>query len=230
MIVSVYVLIPVFMKSGLLFGEAYLFCFYFPFILLFAGSVIMLKYEKITFDWNSISERLRLRRFDKKTVLWTIAFLVLISFGYASASLIGKYIAQNIPILSPSEFMPGGLNPNKVMQPGHFFDVPLSGKWWLAIVYFIGWFFNIFGEEFMFRGILLPIDEKSFGGKAWIFQGILWGVWHVFWLWIFIPLILFVSLPLLYVVQKMKNTWISIIIHGSLNIIPLIYIIKEIIR
>lgn len=228
--VSIYIIIPMFMKTGLLFGEAYLFCFYFPFFILFIGSIIIFKLENNKWDLKTFFKRLRLNRLDKNTLIWTIIFLFIVSFGYLCASIIGKYIANNIDFLSPPDFMPGGLNPNKSMQPGYFFDVPLSGKWWFAIAYFVGWFFNIFGEEFMFRGILLPMNEKTFGNNAWIFQGILWGFWHIYWKWIFLPFIFLVSLPLLYVVYKKKNTWISIIIHGTLNIIPLIYIVIEVIK
>jgi membrane protease YdiL (CAAX protease family) len=226
----VYLAIPEFMRLGLLFGEAYLFCFYAPFVLLFLGSFLLFRREYGSWSWKAFRGRARLERFDRRSALWIFSFLVLISAGYFVVSVAGRYIAANVSLLSPPGFMPGGLNPNKVMQPGYFFDVPISGKWWFAAAYFAGWFFNIFGEEFMFRGMLLPLDEKSFGKKAWLFQGTLWGLWHVYWKWNFIPLTLFVALPLVFVVQKTRSTWTGIIIHGFLNIIPLVYIIIEVMK
>ena len=226
----VYLAIPAFMRLGLLFGEAYLFCFYAPFVLLSLGSFFIFRREYGSWSWKAFRGRARLERFDRRSAVWTFTFLVLISAGYFVVSEAGKCIAANGSFLAPPDFMPGGLNPNKVMRPGFFFDVPLAGKWWFAAAYLAGWFFNIFGEEFMFRGILLPIDEKSFGKTAWLFQGTLWGLWHVYWKWNFIPLTLFVALPLVFVVQKTRNTWTGIIIHGILNIIPLVYIIIEVMK
>ena len=218
------------MRLGLLFGEAYLFCFYAPFVLLFLGSFFLFRREYGSWSWKAFCARTRLAGFDRRSTVWTFSFLVLISAGYFVVSEAGKYIAVNVALLSPPDFMPGGLDPNKAMRPGFFFDVPLAGKWWFAAAYFAGWFFNIFGEEFMFRGMLLPLDEKSFGKTAWLFQGTLWGLWHVYWKWNFIPLTLFVALPLVFVVQKTRNTWTGIIIHGFLNIIPLVYILIEVMK
>lgn len=48
--ISIYVGIPYFMKNyNLKFGEAYLFCFYSPLLLLFIGSLIIYKFEGYVF-------------------------------------------------------------------------------------------------------------------------------------------------------------------------------------
>lgn len=39
--------------------------------------------------------------------------------------------------------------------------VRLKGQWWIAVIYFIGWGLNIFGEEFWFRGYMLPRQESQ---------------------------------------------------------------------
>jgi membrane protease YdiL (CAAX protease family) len=228
---SIYLGIPFFMKYyNLRFGEAYLFCFYSPFFLLFISNFIIYKIEGHSFSLKSYTSRLRLNKLDKHTIKWLALFFVIIFIGFAITSKLGQLISDNISFFSIPDFLPGGLNHNKKLLPGYFFDIPLSNNWLFAIFYFIGWFFNIFGEELMFRGILLPRNEKTFNKYAWLFQGVLWGIWHVYWFWQFIPLTFFVALPLLYVVQKTKNTWVGIIIHGTLNLIPLIYIIIQIVR
>lgn len=228
--ISVYYVIPFFLKIGLRFGEAYLFCFYLPFFILFLSCMILYKCEGNQWNWENFSSRLRLNSFNKNTLLWTIGLFIYAIIAYViTTQTIGIYIAKHIKFLSPPDFLPAGINPTKQMQPGYFFDIPLKGNWWFAIFYFIGWFFNIFGEELMFRGFLLPKDEVNFGNHAWVYQGFIWSLWHFFWKWNVIPLLISVTIPLVFVVQKRKNTWIGIIIHGALNIIPLIMIIYGII-
>jgi uncharacterized protein len=44
--------------------------------------------------------------------------------------------------------------------------------------------FNTFlGEEFLFRGVLLPKMEGVFGRGSWVANGVLFGLYHVHRLW-----------------------------------------------
>lgn len=225
-VLGVYVGIPFFTeKFNWSFGEAYLLCFYTPFALLFFGHLVIYKIGGNVFTWEEYSKNLRLIKFNKKTLKILVLSLIIIALGFLIASELGKIISDNIPFLQVPESFPAGLNHNKPMVEGYFFDVYLPGNWTFASLYLLGWFFNIFGEELMFRGLLLPKNELSFPKYAWLFQGVLWGVWHVFWFWQFIPITIFVAIPFLYVVQKSKNTWSGIIIHGLLNLIPFVMII-----
>lgn len=226
---SIYLLIPFIMATyKLSFAVTYLGCFYIPFVLLFLLALVLYKAEGNLFTPHNFTERFRLHKIDRKTAIWLGVFFIIILIGYFAAAFLSQLISDNISFLSVPDFFPAGLNHNKELVKGYFFDIELKGKWWFALIYFIGWFFNIFGEELLFRGFLLPLNEKSFGKQAWIFQGILWGFWHLYWFWQFIPLTIFVSLPLLFVTQKTKNTWVAIIIHGLLNFVPLVYIISQI--
>ncbi|NQT60971.1 MAG: CPBP family intramembrane metalloprotease [Bacteroidetes bacterium] len=227
--ISIYVLIPVVMRSFQLpFALAYLVCFYIPFIGLFLTALIIYKREGHKLSIKAISARLRLHKLDKKSLKLLAIFFIVTGLGFLVASYFSQLISDNIKFLAVPESFPAGLNHNKERLPGYFFGLSMKGIWWYPVLYFIGWFFNIFGEEILFRGILLPKNEKTFGDKAWIFQGTLWGLWHIFWYWQFIPLTLFVALPLVFVVQKTANTWVGIIIHGTLNLIPLVYIISQV--
>jgi len=227
--ISIYLLIPIVMRYFQIpFAIAYLGCFYIPFIGLLLTALIIYKREGHKLTIKEISIRLRLHKLNKKSLKLLVIFFILIVLGFLIVSVLSQLISDNIKFLSVPENFPAGLNHNKKLLPGYFFDFSVKGIWWYPVFYFIGWFFNIFGEELLFRGILLPKNEKTFGDKAWIFQGTLWGLWHVFWYWQFIPLIFFVALPLVFVVQKTSNTWVGIIIHGIMNLIPLIYIISQV--
>lgn len=229
-LISVYFFIPLFMSKGLLFAEAYLFCFHFTFILLFIGAFILYKKEGNSFTLSSFSKRLRLKKFDKKSTKILFIFIFLSLLGFFLSYITGNLIAKNIPLLSPPDFLPAELNVNKSFKWGYIFDLKLERQWWFAVAYFIGWLFNIFGEELMFRGMLLPIQEKYWGNKTWIIHTILWGLWHIYWMWAFMPIMVFIGLPLIFAVNKTKNTWTGVIIHGSLNFTHVAYIFFVVIK
>jgi membrane protease YdiL (CAAX protease family) len=87
----------------------------------------------------------------------------------------------------------------------------------LLLVWLVMFFFNIFGEELMWRGYILPRQEISLDKSAWIFNALLWVLFHIcFGLQLLILLIpiLFI-LP--YAVQKTQNTWVGISIHALVN-------------
>jgi membrane protease YdiL (CAAX protease family) len=87
----------------------------------------------------------------------------------------------------------------------------------LLLVWLVMFFFNIFGEELMWRGYILPRQERSLGNKAWIFNALLWFVFHIAFgidlLILLVPIL--VVLP--YMVQKTGNTWVGIWIHALMN-------------
>jgi membrane protease YdiL (CAAX protease family) len=97
------------------------------------------------------------------------------------------------------------------------FEPLTSGRYWLLAVWFPYWIINIFGEEILWRGVMLPRQEAAFGKYTWIVHGSGWGLFHIAFGWqlliILIPLIFIQS----YVVQKTKNSWTGVIIHSGLN-------------
>ena len=114
------------------------------------------------------------------------------------------------------------------MFPGVFMGMPLQGKWWIVALYFVGWVCNILGEEFWWRGFMLPRQELTHGRYTWIVHGVLWAVNHLFQKWT-LPVLLITALIYAYGVQKCKNTWITVIVHGLLNLTALVVIITGVI-
>jgi membrane protease YdiL (CAAX protease family) len=95
---------------------------------------------------------------------------------------------------------------------------PLSGVRYLILAAWLPyWIFNILGEEFFWRGVMMPRQELSFGKYTWLIHGFGWGLFHIAFGWhlliTLIPLIFVQS----YVVQKTKNSWTGVIIHGGIN-------------
>ena len=226
--IGLYVFIPILLSKEIPFLVGYLIFFYFPFALLFLMALVL--YKKEGNNWNVANFKSRIRLNPLKMIDWIWIIGIILSFFIFNVILtpVANKVAQ-IPFFSPPEYFPVEINPNKIAIPGIIWGHNISGQYWVIIAYFIGWFFNIFGEELLWRGIILPRQIEKYGSKAWIYHGIIWGLWHFYWKWNFFTLIP-LTLLLSFAVYKRKNTWIGIIAHGILNLIPLIIIIINVIR
>lgn len=77
-------------------------------------------------------------------------------------------------------------------------------------------FFNIVGEEFWWRGFLLPRMERAFGRHAWLLHGLLWNLFHLFKWWDLLNL-LPICLLISYFSQKTGRNWPALIAHLLFN-------------
>lgn len=73
------------------------------------------------------------------------------------------------------------------------------------------------GEEMMWRGYILPRQELTHGEHTWLVHRLLWWMFHLS----FGASLLLVLLPIIFiqswVVQRRQNTWIGVLIHGTIN-------------
>lgn len=220
--------IPALMAAGVPFIKGYLVLFYLPFIFMFITALVLYRKEGNPWQLSAFKHRLNLTRLKRSDWFWILGIILVYLILTATTTPIMNNLAQH-SFFSPPSFFPAEINPNKAAISGTMMDYSLAGQYWLPIVYFIGWFFNIFSEEFLWRGIILPRQVERFGTKAWLIHGLMWGLWHFFWKWQLVMLIPF-ALFFTFAVYKSKNTWVGIISHGALNAIPLIMIIIEVFR
>lgn len=163
--------------------------------------LFILKSEGYKISRQTITGRLRFKRLTSKDLLLTFAGLVAV--GILSGAL--------MKIL---EMMIGKFD----HSPSFMQFEPLSaGRYWLLLVWAPYWITNILGEEFLWRGVMLPRQEIAFGKNAWLIHGFGWGLFHIAFGWqllvTLIPLIFIQS----YLVQKTGNSWVGVILHGGLN-------------
>ncbi|MEN8241257.1 MAG: CPBP family intramembrane glutamic endopeptidase [Chloroflexota bacterium] len=218
--VGVHHFIPVLENRGYTFLSSYLICFYPTFAAMFLLAFILYSREGNSLSWDAFKSRYRLHPVKGRTWIWVAC---LFTFGLAASfglSFTGRWLAS-FPFFSPPNFLPSEINPLKAAIPGTFMGTSVHGQWGYAAAYFLGWLFNILGEEFLWRGFVLPRQEVSYGRWAWLIHGVLWTGWHFFWKWNLISLIP-ITLGLSFVVQKTKNTTVAILVHGLANLIPLI--------
>ncbi len=164
-------------------------------------SILILKkegYKDVKTTW---SERLRFRKMNPSDWSWTLGALILIGL-------------LSMAIMKALEAYTGPLN----HQPAFMYFEPLTPeRYWILLVWLPYWFLNIMGEEILWRGVILPRQEVSSAGYAWLWNGIFWSVFHIAFGWQLLLTMLPILLILPYVVQKTKNTWTGVLIHAIIN-------------
>lgn len=86
----------------------------------------------------------------------------------------------------------------------------------------ISLFFNIVGEEMWWRGYILPRQELQHGRWAWLVHGTMWALFHLSRPWE-LPAKLFVAQVIPFIVQRRKNTSISLIMHILMNTFNIVF-------
>lgn len=164
-------------------------------------AIMILKNEGYGISYATWKGRLRFQQITKRDIIWSIAGLILI------AVLSGMIMKGLELIIGPFDHSPAFMS----------FKPLTKGRYWLLLIWFPYWILNILGEEFLWRGVMLPRQEIAFGKYAWLIHGFGWGLFHIAFGWqlliTLIPIIFIQS----FIVQKTKNSWNGVIIHGGLN-------------
>ena len=163
--------------------------------------IIILKYEGYKLSSITWVERLRFRKITSKDLIWSI-------FGLIIIGVLSGFIMKGLEVII------GDFNHS---PPFMSFEPLTEGRYWLLLVWFPYWILNILGEEFLWRGVMLPRQEIAFGKYAWLIHGFGWGLFHIAFGWqlliTLIPIIFIQS----FIVQNTKNSWNGVIMHGGLN-------------
>ncbi len=164
-------------------------------------AVLILKAEGYEISKSTWIGRLRFRRITKTDLIWSIVGLILVGFF---SGIIMKGLEL---IIGKFDHSPAFMS----------FEPLTKGRYWLLLIWAPYWILNILGEEFLWRGVMLPRQEVAFGKHTWLIHGFGWGLFHIAFGWqlliTLIPLIFIQS----FIVQRTKNSWIGVIMHGGLN-------------
>ena len=99
------------------------------------------------------------------------------------------------------------------------------GAWELLALQVVLSLFNTFlGEEFLFRGLLLPKMNGLFGKGDWIVNGILFGLYHLHQPW-GLPGNILSGWLLAYPAKRYRSNWFPILIHSSQSIFFIVMIL-----
>jgi membrane protease YdiL (CAAX protease family) len=201
--------------------RAYLFAANSVLVSMFVWALVAFRIETGSFEWRRLVKRFRLGKLTWKMVLWAIVLSVIMFGGEAVFLPLLSRMVEN-GIINIPDSLPVYLNPTMHTSLSEMkTQFAREGIFpWIPLVLF----FNIFGEELLWRGYLLPRQELTGGQHTWVLHGLLWGLSHTFQYWLLPPIFLG-AMVLSFVVQKMKNTWIGIIAHAINNSLPFLILL-----
>ncbi len=217
-----HVIAPIFIQQGVHASITFI-LIQSPLIIFFFVALIAYRKEGRSWNLKELTSRFRIRKIKGKFWFWVVLFvlvdiglyLAVYQFGYPIAKWLFDYFPQSEDIKAlygDSETFAG---------------IKLAGNWWPLAIYLFVFFFNIMGEELLWRGYIFPRQELTHGKYTWVVHGLLWTGFHLFAPYnalMVLPGALFMS----YIVQRYQNTTIFIISHASLNILASIRIISGI--
>jgi membrane protease YdiL (CAAX protease family) len=96
--------------------------------------------------------------------------------------------------------------------------------WWFLV---LGVFNTFLGEEFLYRGVLLPKMRGVFGKLDWVANGVLFAVYHIHQPWTWLG-ILPACLVFAFSAKRFRSNWFPIILH-SLQTVFLLFVILGIV-
>lgn len=177
---------------------------------LIAAAIIGIRREGNAGSWRAVLTRWRIKPMTGKDGNWMTAglivtFLLQVSLSKLFNPLINQFIA-NMGWKIPTE---AGYDLDRTS----FMSIGLLA---------ISLIFNIVGEEVWWRGYILPRQELRHGKFAWLIHGTMWALFHIYRPWE-IPAKLFVAQVIPFIVQRRKNTSISLIMHMLMNIFNILF-------
>jgi len=179
----------------------------------FVVSLVIIYRELGTLRWSAIRRRVWLQtprepatdRPNPKLFWWllpALLFSALVNLG------IGGYLDAPMGLLFP------GLRPPAFTDMAQLLSPQFQGQWWILGIALSSFIFNYFlGEEFLFRGILLPKMQGVFGKFDWVANGVLFGLYHLHKPWN-IPGIIVSAFPMTWPSRRFRSNWMAIIVHG----------------
>ncbi len=190
----------------------------------FVLALIIVRREEGNLRWATIRRRLRLNaprnprtgESQRKLWLWLIPLLILhLGAALFISGMLDELSVRLLPFLAP---------PGEGYVLGEFLMSPeasayFAGAWGILGMFLLMGIFNILGEEFFWRGVLLPKMNGVFGKWDGVANGVIGGAYHLSQPWqilgggIFMWTV-FYALPAKY----FRSTWIPIILHGSITI------------
>ena len=189
---------------------------------LFVLSMIIVRREEGDLRWTTVKRRLRLngpREPDTgqprlRLWLWVVPFLVAVA---VVELVLGSPLENAWASVFPFLAEPQGYGFDAIFESQEIL-AGLEGAWWFFALFVVMSVFNtILGEEFLFRGVLLPKMEGVFGRGSWVANSVLFGLYHVHLPWV-IPNAVLTGLLYTFPAYRYRSTWMSIILHSAQSV------------
>lgn len=194
----------------------------------FVLALIILYREEGNIRLSTISRRFWLRQPvspktgqpDKRLWWWLFPFiLAFVVYEVLVSGLLTEFWLRLFPFLAaPEGFDPSGLfTPEMLPQ----FKGNWGLFWWFLAM---GIFNTVLGEEFLYRGVLLPKMNGVFGKWDWVANGVLFTLYHIHQPWTWLA-ILPSDLGLAFTGKYFRSNWFPIVLHSGQTIFFLFLIL-----
>jgi membrane protease YdiL (CAAX protease family) len=190
---------------------------------LFVLSMIIVRKEEGNLRWATVKHRLWLNTpRDPKTGetrrrlwLWIIPFVIAIVVWEI---VLKSYVSELWVSLFPFLAEPPGYSLGAIFESQQIL-ARLVGAWWFFGLFVVFSVFNsILGEEFLFRGVLLPKMEGVFGRWSWVASGVLHAFWHVHQPWVILETVISSAFLYTFPSWRFRSTWMGVIVHSVQNV------------
>jgi membrane protease YdiL (CAAX protease family) len=189
----------------------------------FILSLIILKKDGYDLKWSTIQKRMKYQKpRNPKTgkssywlFLWVIPFIVLSGLlqsgvGFPDLDSVVVPYFKNLPQYDLS----------KLATPEY------KGALWILGLFIITMLFNYFlGEEFLYRGILLPKMNGVFGKWDWFANGVMFGFYHLHKPQIILSTALLFGFVFAFPAKHFQSSWMTVFIHGMEGLLGLIIVL-----
>ena len=157
----------------------------------------------------------------KKSLWWWIVPLIVlvavIEIGFRS-TLVNLWTAILLFFTEPK-----GYDVSAIFAPE--LRAQMVGAWGLLGLFSVNALFNtVLGEEFLFRGVLLPKMKGTFGKWDWVVNGVIFGFYHLHQPWGILSSVV-TGLIYAFSAKRFHSTWFSIILHSGQSIYLLFLIL-----
>jgi CAAX protease family protein len=189
---------------------------------LFVLSMIIVRREEGDLRWATLKRRLRLNTPRDPTTgqprarlfLWVVPFIVAVA---VIELLLNTPIENAWVSVFPFLAEPQGYSFDAILGSQEILQRRVGAWWFFALIVVQSLFNTILGEEFLFRGVLLPRMEGVFGRWSWVANSVLFGFYHVHVPWV-IPNAVLTGLLYTYPAYRYRSTWMSIVVHSAQSV------------
>lgn len=193
----------------------------------FVVSLAIVYGELGTLRWSAIRQRTWLQtprnpKTDQPNprlygwLLPALLFSALVNIGLAG------YLDAPMAWLFPALKMPEHADTSQLASP------QFIGQWWLLGILLVSQIFNYFlGEEFLFRGVLLPKMGGVFGKFDWVANAVLFSLYHLHMPWV-LPSNIVGNLAITWPARRFRSNWMAVVVHGAEGILVLVLVLAVI--
>lgn len=217
--VSFHLIMPQLWRIGLNSAESLILSLIIPLALMLVPPIVIYQRENRPMSLRAMLTHWRYPRITWRDLAWAL-LIIIVGFLLAGLmSMLNNWLITNGWITIP-DYAPAIFNPLADLTDRATWDTfvggSIRGNWRLVGLYFTLLFFNITGEEILWRGYLLPRQEAQHGRWAWLIHGSMWTLFHAFNWWGMLPI-----MPICFLIawtsQHTGRNWPAYIAHYIFN-------------